>query len=493
MRDGFKKIFSVQNAVIFCVVFMVVCIIAPVLLEYGYVRAAIPETLVGTEGLAQLRTYLIRFCTMSVFRILLDLATLIWCIAFLVEAVKSHRSILHMLLAPIVFMTMLGVTEPQRSFVDVQGERFSGIPTVHAFRLLYAVEKDMDAEPIELSGSMTLLAEQLDYSYTPIGTRTSGRRRLTEYALETEGKAVIAQLSASDYSQIKPFVGEYTTHKVLCWPNSGLLYAIDDGEPSQTNAEAEAEYYAGLFTLTYEEDGYLRWTPEGYSLSLVVEVDGEQTMQWNADGKSEYKPLFYEGHENVAYLEQVIHGKGYVRVSNIITVTEPFVQETTEYVLPEFTGSITYNTDGTVRCTLQPYGLSIDLPEGLAPVFLWEEITETSSGAECNLFRSMAGHLAFKMWWEHSPFLASTEWGLEDIGKHLEKQYEGSYYVLEPLEGLGEAYYMIVRPGQSDLERYYQYVIVKVGEDEYIWLRISYTNASRYTEVHEILDTIRLE
>lgn len=330
MKHKFKKLFNEKKISVFSVIFVILLILVPALLQY-YVHAALPETLVGEEGLHQLHTYLLRFNIASIIRIVLYIPAFVACVIFTVKSIKQHERILNIVVMILILFTIVTFTEPKRSYVDVQGKQFSDFPIIHAFQLYSTVEKDIDSEPVQLYSNTSLQVKVNDYSYY-IRSRRHGskRHRITEYSLETENNILISQISASDYNQFTPYVGEYAKHKVMCYPNSKLLYSLDDGEASQTNDEAEAEYYANKYTITYEEDGYLRWTPTGKKLSLVVLVDGKQQIAWNADGEFEYKPLFHKGHENVAYLEQWINGKGYTRVSNVISVTEPYIALSTK-------------------------------------------------------------------------------------------------------------------------------------------------------------------
>lgn len=487
-----KEFITVKAVVVLSVINVILLIFVPVLMQYGYVQTAVPETLVGAEGLVQLHAYLIRFNIATVVRIVLEIPFMIFCVTATVQSIKEHRSILHIMGMPLMVLTMVLFQEPQRSHVDVQGKQFSDIPTIHAFQLLVAVEKDMKAEPVERYSSVTLLAEQNDYSYETHSRHSSRKHYVMEYSLTTLNHTAVCQLSASDYNELLPYVGEYTSHKVMIYPNSGLLYSLDDGEPSQTNAEAEADYYADQYTLTYDEDGYLRWTPEGLYLSLVIQVDGEEHQNLDASGKSEYKLYVYEGHETTAYLTQRIFGKHKaIRVSNIITVTEPNIQETTEYVPPTFTGKMTDNGDSTKHCTIQPYGISVDLPETLHPYFLEEETYIGDDCAELHLLYGASDAMEMGILWRYTPQLTSAAETLTSVAKSVyQDRYEGCGITFEPLEGFDDACTMLVTPGKSDLPRNFLYAAVKVGAGEYLHICIAYADKKQAAAARKIVDSI---
>ena len=295
-----------------------------------FIRSAKPQTMIGEEGLLQMKAYLLRFAGVAFLRITICTAALI---VYLVKFFKEikYAPTKTKLSSVLITLAMLGILYalciPRSSRVDVQGERFSKIPSLHAFALLYAVEQDLHSDPVELYADTDLSSISRPYQIHSGSRGRRGRKATyeTEYALMTIGGTTICQISSSDYHSLYPYIASSSTHQVMVYPHSGMLFALDHGSVTPETALSQEEYDASQYTLTYDEDGWLRWTPVGDHLTLMIFCDGQQRLGWNADGKTEYDPPFWEGHENTAYL-----AVGHTRVSNIITVQHPYVQETTE-------------------------------------------------------------------------------------------------------------------------------------------------------------------
>lgn len=302
-----------------------------------FVAAALPETMVGEAGLRQTRAYLLRFVGVEILRIGITLAVVIVYLRSLhwqykEKQVREKPAVIVISLIFILGMSLIWT--PKSSRVDVQGERFSRLPTIHAVRLLAAVSQDLHTDPEEVYAETDLSSTSRKYLISSGGRHTRASYA-TEYVLNTAGGTDICQLSRSDVQALKPYIKSDSVHQVMCYPHSGMLYALDSGTLTPQKALPAEEYYASYYQLTYDEDGYLRWTPVGNNTNLVLTIlcDGERHLGWNAKGKSEYKPCFTPGHEYTVYLESGIPQlKGYTRVSNIVTVTEPYIEETTEFM-----------------------------------------------------------------------------------------------------------------------------------------------------------------
>ena len=220
---------------------LVVILMIAILLGISvFIRSAKPQTMIGEKGLLQMKAYLLRFAGEAFLRIILCTAALI---AYLIKLFKEIRNApaKTKLSSVLITLAMLGILYalciPRSSRVDVQGERFSKIPSLHAFALLYVVEQDLHSDPVELYADTDLSSMSHRYQISSgRGRRGSKATYETEYALMTVGGTTICQISSSDYHSLYPYISSSSTHQVMVYPHSGMLFALDHGSVTPETA-----------------------------------------------------------------------------------------------------------------------------------------------------------------------------------------------------------------------------------------------------------------
>ncbi|MBR6256100.1 MAG: hypothetical protein IKR23_01875 [Lachnospiraceae bacterium] len=281
-----------------------------------------PAVMIGEEGLQEIRKYL-HFLLLCQALVLVGLPAL-----YVIFGVVYHK-IRHIPLRPLYvvgyivagLLFSLTVVPIRLSGVEAQSRRFKGDNLLQVIRLLDAVNKDMDAEPVVVceDEEIYLLKLQHSHSYATSKGRPSS---IWEYELIKRGGSTICQVTAGEYQELKPVINSLAGYTVRCYPNSGLLYDINGGAELLT----EDEILASIYTITYDNDGYIRWEGpsadvELYNLGMNYYMDGELRLSRNAEGRNVDDPLFFDGRNNSAYLTAV-YNRHYRRVSNILEVTD---------------------------------------------------------------------------------------------------------------------------------------------------------------------------
>ncbi len=281
-----------------------------------------PEVMIGEEGLREIRKYL-HLLLLCQGLVLVGLPAL-YVIFDIVYHLIRHKplrpvSIIVPLVGGLLFSLM--VVPVRLSGVEAQSRRFPGGKLQQVICLLDAVNKDMNAEPVVVleDGELFLIDLRYSHSYSTGKGRPS---YIKEYELHKKGGEIICQISAAEYQEMKPGINKLARHTVRCYPNSGLLYDIDGGAELLT----EDELLASIYTITYDNDGYIRWVGpsadiELYNLGMNYYIDGELRLVRNAEDRHIDDPMFFDGRNNSAYLTAV-YNNHYRRVSNILEVTD---------------------------------------------------------------------------------------------------------------------------------------------------------------------------
>ena len=197
--------------------------------------------------------------------------------------------------------------------LEIQGERFSHLQIVQLLQLKAAIKSDMDEIPVYICEDNILKTTGKSYGFWP---------GVWEYYLKDQNGDVICQISQQEFENYADKLCDLSTHSVRCYPNSGLLYDIDEGSKLPT----EEELLESLYTVTYDEDGYLHWKknyngvyPENVDINYYI--DGKLCLVRTV-GKDTYEePAFLKGHENKTYFTAV-YKNNTVRVSNIVEVRD---------------------------------------------------------------------------------------------------------------------------------------------------------------------------
>ena len=197
--------------------------------------------------------------------------------------------------------------------LEIQGERFSHLQIVQLLQLKAAIKSDMDEIPVYICEDNILKTTGKSYGFWP---------GVWEYYLKDQSGDVICQISQQEFENYADKLCDLSTHSVRCYPNSGLLYDIDEGSKLPT----EKKLLESLYTITYDKDGYLRCErnyngiyPEEIEINYYI--DGGLCLVRLAKEDMVDKPAFLDGHENEAYLTAVYKNNS-TRISNILKTTE---------------------------------------------------------------------------------------------------------------------------------------------------------------------------
>ncbi len=273
---------------------------------------AAPETLSGEQGLMEMHMYLYLLILVQILTVIIMPALYIFlCVIYC----RLGKAVLH----PLIFagLAVAGlffastIVPIRLTGVEIQGEHFSYSKITQIIELLDAVSKDLDKEPVVVCKDAVLSVQ----------SRQLSSSHYTEYYLKEEGGDILCQISGQKFAELSDKLCSLTKHTVRCYPNSRILYDIDGGAELLT----EEELLVSLYTITYDEDGYLRWE-KNYdvdleNLGMNYYIDGELRLIRSAENDTMDDPVFFDGHDNEAYLTAV-YKLGYTRVSNIVNVSE---------------------------------------------------------------------------------------------------------------------------------------------------------------------------
>ena len=199
---------------------------------------ACPVTMVGKDGLLQTKAYLLRFLICTFISIVVFAVYVVACLCITIRVMRMDRlSVRYKICEGIICLFMifggLVLIYPHSSGMDVQGERFSGIPIVHTVCLLQAIEEDLKSNTVD--GNIWFQDIQLDMCESKYeiysGIRNVRTIEIYEYELQEDGKR-FCQISRYDYLV---YLRAVVRGKVqgYCYPNSGMLKYIEDTIPDE--------------------------------------------------------------------------------------------------------------------------------------------------------------------------------------------------------------------------------------------------------------------
>ena len=207
-----------------------VMVIVPRILSIFYL-SAYPTTMIAEDGLIQTKAYLMRFLIIAVICVVLFIVYAVACLYITIRVIRTNGITVKDKICGVIiclFMIFIGfiLIPPQSSGMDVQGKRFSQIPIVHTIRLMQAIDKDLQSEPIEVYANTELKLWESKHEIQP-GVRRTKAAEISEYELEEcEHWKSICQLSEYDHLILKEFLIFHGKYQVVCYPNSGMLYNV---------------------------------------------------------------------------------------------------------------------------------------------------------------------------------------------------------------------------------------------------------------------------
>ena len=287
------------------------------------VQNLIPAAYSGTDGLRQIRHYLIMWLVTRYLRILLPgVLLLLTGAAVQICSRKSPKpSGLRLLAAGFAVIICMIVSLRFKNRFDLQCERngYRGTAAMQAAELLSDIGKDLEAEADAPQMYLPVPHSEAYFYHVP-GGRSHRPKTVTvyEYALRDENTdEIIAQISYEEYKRAKDESLINNPRAVSCYPNSGLIASVDgtDGTAALRNCEA-------MFTLTYSEaDQTIHRTEYSdadilHRLTLVLARGGEHIAEIGMEHETTVS--FHSGMNTTAWL-QVRHNGKTVRVSNEIT------------------------------------------------------------------------------------------------------------------------------------------------------------------------------
>lgn len=277
-----------------------------------------PETLIGYEGLCQLKHYL------TLYMILYITATILlaFSISFFIHGKEMFKRDSRKFRLPLIWggnllltlflLCVLPVHHRLESMALINNYR--GPEIIQSISMLSDVKKDIEQREtytIRESGLDTDI-ESFVYKYRSKRGRRRTRRTFN-HVLSASGNT-IAQISMGDSLNMKDKFIENEIHEILLYRNTGLIYAID-------GSDREWNDYAELVELRYE-NGILKWkktdklTADDNSLLITIEMNGHIWMQLRGlDNRDGFNCNLTKNMK--AYIALWDNGE-YVTVSNVI-------------------------------------------------------------------------------------------------------------------------------------------------------------------------------
>ncbi|MBR3102731.1 MAG: hypothetical protein IKH46_02805 [Lachnospiraceae bacterium] len=449
-----------------------------------------PQVMIGEQGLYEMRKFLHLLILSQVFLLIGQPAFLVMLgyIYFRVKKLQIRPMILGILAVVGIFFA-LGSVPLRITGVELQGERFSDSKLMQIFYLLDAVNKDMEAEPVVVCENASIIADSRAYTHTySSGRGRSSTSRLYEfYLLEVDSKNIV-QISREEYEELEPGMKALPVHTLRCYPNSGLLYALD-GYTADDIAEFPDEEQAmeSLYTLTYGEDGYLHWEKnsagkEVSGLGMNYYIDGELRLNRAVENVTMDRPFFIDGRENTAYLT-VVYSGGFRRVSNIVSVTHPIEPEKLDLRHEEIYGNVTETQNGKT-VTFYPYGIVLELPEDMDPVFRSTLTWEDADSRKETIMTVNDQELSVTVQWERHLYYRDPH--------ILATQSESDYdYNETELKKCGDGWTLHIYPRNEKQEHIFQYFI-NIREDEFLCVQITYPQSESQEKAEAIVDSLQI-
>lgn len=358
-----------------------------------------PHTLIGREGLLQVRDYCIGLLVSNLIPIL-AVPLGMELIALLRRKMEGEATFSLKWRIPISIgiLILYYAVFPYRIAMEMQTrEYYKGKPAlVRAAMLLHDVCEDLNAGGTQAAANGTVKLESVDYTYTY--TSKTGRfshetktGHEMEHGLFAKNGDLIGQVSAADKKTLSDSLFPYLEHEITVYPNSKLIASIDgvyalSVPPLENTIELTYDYDAGVIRrdLLCENEDEL---PEMY---LCSEMDVEGLSETEHGGKEQinnktalaFKPMV-PGTAR-AWVEIRLEKGGTQRISNIIEYTQ------TEHVaepLPERGKHVAVITqkDGKNLLTDETYHFTLTYPAEVTLTLIDREAEDTGFGTDRDL------------------------------------------------------------------------------------------------------------
>lgn len=280
-----------------------------------------PKTLIGTEGLLQMKKYcvmLIGYHAAGAAFIMTMTLLGAWIFRKLSgsEGSSRRKSVIAAVLLAAVWLILF----PMYTGCDVQSEAAGckGIPMWRVTKLLTKINADIDSAETEVGYTGKPMFAH--YSYKHSRYRSLAEWYEDEYAFITSSEKPIGQISRTDMTSLNQGIYRYADHEFKVYPNSSIIAEIDGiGAVDDISQE--------VITLTYDPETSMVYRDlicedesELPLLYCVIEENGRTIGDNQANNRTEYylprpRPCRYKMWIEARDLAR----DKTVRVSNVIT------------------------------------------------------------------------------------------------------------------------------------------------------------------------------
>lgn len=303
---------------------LIIAVIIILIVTGLMVDSIYPYTLIGIEGLKQLRRYLVfQFIhsAFSAFLLVFSAVLFIFGKEMVFPSRNSDSEVdrkirIRLWIAIISLSSLIFFFTGNRNNFDIQSRKndYSEIYPLKTISLITDIGRDIsEAETYEVitsSCSVNVMDQSYSHNSAKRGRKTV---KITEYKLTDVNGQIISQISYDDYRILKEKFRQYVPHAIELYKHSGLIASIDNETGNFKTDEME------YITLSYSNGKFSRTTheyeDEFKNLTFMVELNGEIIAGINAESKTEFSFTLQEGMK--AYIAMASYGK-YECISNVI-------------------------------------------------------------------------------------------------------------------------------------------------------------------------------